>query len=52
MAGNNRAVISTVFFAVVVALTGSLVMFLGSTAQAASSSQRVVAGKAAHARTS
>ncbi len=46
MSRNNRAVFSTVFFAVVVALTGSLVMFLGSVAQAASPSHRAVAAKA------
>ncbi|HVC71016.1 MAG TPA: FG-GAP repeat protein [Acidimicrobiales bacterium] len=38
--------ISTVLFAVVVALTGSLVLFLGSAAGAAGPSHRVVAAKA------
>jgi len=48
VARNKRAVISTVFIAVVVALTGSLVLFLGSVAQADSPSHRVVASKVTH----
>src|ERR1700678_3633482 len=35
MGRNRRAVISTVLFSVIVALAGSLVLFLGSSAQAA-----------------
>jgi hypothetical protein len=45
MSGNNRAVMSTVIFAVIVALTGSLVLFLGSAAQAASPSHRAATAK-------
>jgi nucleoside-specific outer membrane channel protein Tsx len=49
MRRNNRAVISTVLFTIVVALTGSLVLFLGSTAQAATRTHHAKAATAAKA---
>lgn len=46
MSFNRRAVISTVLFATVVAMTASLILFLGSTAQAAGRRSEAVAAKA------
>jgi hypothetical protein len=50
MSFNRRAVISTVLFATVVAMTASLILFLGSTAQAAGRRSEAVAAKASRAK--
>jgi hypothetical protein len=46
MSRHHRAVVSTVLFAIVVAMTGALVLFLGSTAQAVTRSHGAAASRA------